>query len=290
MKNVFLCLLACIVLLTVGCIDRDSLRPIGFRYKWFENTPVWPLAQAVRDEDTAQIRYWVQEKQMNVNYIEKSRWGNTLFHLAVGNSQYLSVKALLECGANPNIFDSIGLRPISIANDKYDPIRHSHNRLKIIELLLKYGANPNDYKWYKKGYNHKYTIGSTPLGTGSVDLEAVKLLMRYGADINLKRYTFLDDGDSILHYHIWENIYYNIKPISKDDESSIHVLKYLVVDLHMPMPDSIYSECYTHEKKKDIFVRSSLNFIEDAKLTHIGDKIAREQILRYLKKIGYPHF
>lgn len=270
-----------------GCINFDFTRPIGLQFRWFENTPVWPLAQAVRDEDTAQIRYWVQEKHLDVNYQTKSKYGTTLLHLAVGNGLLLSTKALLQLGAKIDTWDSLGWRPISLAFYQHAPIRQSKHRLQIMELLLQHGANPNDYKWYKNGDSSKYKTGNIPLASvgGTIDLPSTQLMMRYGAKIDLKVYTHLDDGDSIPYYPVWEHM---ATEMLNGREESIFVIKYLVVDLHMPMPDTLFYPCYPYETIKTIPTRHYLDDLRQVKLTGRKEKEARKAILEYLQKIGYP--
>lgn len=60
-------------------------------YRIFKDTPAWDLAKAVRDADTAEITYLVQEKKIPIDF-QDSIYGTSLLSLAVYHNNLKSVK------------------------------------------------------------------------------------------------------------------------------------------------------------------------------------------------------
>ena len=274
--------LLCVIFL--GCNEID-LRPIGLRFTWFKNTPVWPLAKAVRDEDTALIRFLVQQKHMDVNYQEKSKWGSTLLHLAVGNELVASTAALLENGARTDIWDSLGNRPINAALMNNLTISWHSKKLQILELLLKHGADPNGYKWYKYGDSSRYKIAWVPLQCGVENLDFARILLEYGARMDLKYYDKVNDFDSIPVYPAWESVALNT---AVTERNGIYVMKYLIMDLHLPVPDTISFYGDNSRPIKDCKPYRLLELLNKTNFKDEEKQKAKEEILQYLKRIGFP--
>lgn len=150
----------------------------------FKDTPAWSLALAVKSENVKSIQDIVETKPELVNY-QDSKYGATPLLWAVGVRKYKSVEALLKYGADANIpaKDEYGT-PLLVAvmkpwDDKYA------DDTRIIELLLKYKADPN------KGYIGEDTLmmeaGTSPLHEAAyMGIEKTKALVEGGADINTK--------------------------------------------------------------------------------------------------------
>jgi uncharacterized protein len=125
--------------------------------------------------------------------------------LAILNAHFDVAAYLLEQGANPNKWDWWGRAPLYAAVD-YNTIPHggrpdqvsldATSSLKMIELLLQAGANPNAqlklYPPYRslgadRGADTYLTIGATPIlrAAKAGDAAAIRLLLQYRANPNL---------------------------------------------------------------------------------------------------------
>lgn len=109
--------------------------------------------------------------------------GITPLTFAMLASNLAGMEALLQAGANPNhkIDDktSAGGRPIILLLARYKAAPQ-------MELLLKYGADPNTREPVKaeRASTAPY-LGDSLLTLSVMNLESVKLLVRYGADVNV---------------------------------------------------------------------------------------------------------
>ena len=150
-------------------------------YRIFKDTPAWDLAKAVRDADTAEITYLVQEKKIPIDF-QDSIYGKSLLSLAVYHNNLKSVKKILELGADPNLYEDTinqqGTNPVIDACFFNEEIS-----VEILKLLLDYGGNPNSVT---KGVNdgHPYSITAMEASANFGDTEKIKVLIDYGADVN----------------------------------------------------------------------------------------------------------
>ncbi len=263
-------------MLLMAC-DSEFFTPVGFKFTLMKNTPVWALAQAVKQEDVDEIKRLIQEEKVNVNYQEhQSRIHTTLLHLAVANDKLLSVKALLDNGAQQNISDAMDQYPIHYILLKEYSYKH---RLEILRLLLNYGADPNPQTKpiYKNDTIPHY---GRPLMLYAVDnLECTKLLLEYGADINYK-----NSDETGWSYPIWLHVF-RWDDLHDNDNNKVFVAKYLIVDKHLPIPDTL---SVTRRPGEQGFYFTALQCINEATLKNPDKKAAKEEILAYLNKIGFP--
>ncbi len=180
-------------LLLSGCYRQESEGAKG-DYKMtniniFKDTPVWELAVAVKEQNTAAIEKIAKDKPELLNY-QDSKYKVTLLIWAIGMEKYNSAEALLQCGADPNIasvrYETYSEEtPLSVATAfswvdtaaKKDP--------KYVKLLLKYGADPN---WSYIGHEHGIEEPGTSILMKSIGrgIEKTKALVEAGADINHK--------------------------------------------------------------------------------------------------------
>ena len=276
LKNVVI--VSCLIASIFSSCDIDWEESPGYRFGLFKDTPVWELAKAVKHEDTVEIRRLIKEKHLDVNYQIKPHWGTTLLMLAVGNDKLLSVMSLLNNGARLDIADNSGNYPIHYIVDVN--VLHSH-RLEILELLLKHGADPNTPQiFHIKGDTTDYVRG-VPLMDATSDLECTKILLRYGANMN---YRVTDPSFIGDHYQCWLALFGPLNDIPR--YKNIFVAKYLIVDLKLPFPDTLFLR--DEGKKNGIVARTSLELINEAQLTDPERQKAKEEILAYLKAEGYP--
>lgn len=183
-KLIFISLLFCLT----SCYNQETLadksKMMGNDYRLYQSTPAWALAKAVEAGDIEKIKEEVLQKKVSVDH-QESRFGQTLMMLAIFNSEYDSVKTLLELGANPNQHDKFkGKTPVIVAAGNADS--------KYLKLLLAYKGDPNSIenvfsgpkKRINSGRNSALTKAVLPSVMVKKNLENVKLLVEAGADIN----------------------------------------------------------------------------------------------------------
>ena len=194
----------------------------------FKETPGWKAALAIMDDDTFSLGKEL-EKNRNLPTLRDPYYGYSLLFTAVLNNRIKSTEKLLRFGFDPNLVsDTIrgtGCTPI---------VRASHYAdisPKILELLLLYGGNSNSKQRFSlRTINFNVEIQDTINRHAITDaagenLEKVKLLLAYGADINPKEGTSpLDmaialDKMEIALYLLENGADYNEKYEAKDVDS-----------------------------------------------------------------------
>lgn len=126
--------------------------------------------------------------------------------LAIDNYRYNAAQLLLERGANPHVWDWYGRTALYIATDmnSYGPgetrgggeLAEGTTALDLMRMLLEAGVNPdpqlNHHRPGRGGNSGRFvddllTTGATPLlrAANTHDLDAVKLLLEYGAQVDL---------------------------------------------------------------------------------------------------------
>ena len=250
----------------MACSQNQKFGP-GYQFYLFKNTPNWELAKAVEREDAVRIKKLIKENKLNVN-LQEPQFGNTLLYLAVGNDKPISTKALLEMDANLNIADFEKYKPIHEAS-RFIPLKK--NTLKILELLIQYGADVNDTLVQRKGNDTSYFY--VPLMGACENLACAKLLLEHGAKPYIKQTsTFFGDN-----YIIWSQL------LVDDLDENIYVARYMVVDKMMPIPKFIVYNIPKKEPADIYYFLEKENFRGDVK-----KEKAKQDILDYLKHIDFP--
>ncbi|AZI24035.1 ankyrin repeat domain-containing protein [Pedobacter sp. G11] len=181
MKKISKATIICLFL--TSCSNSDGKvaksKLTGYDYRLFQDTPAWPLAKAVRDKDTSEVKTLVIENKIDPDY-QESRCGNTLLMMSIFNNNYASAKILLDVGADPNLRDRCsGATAVINAAENKDS--------KYLKLLLAYKGNP------KVGENKSVKDNDSPMQTALTSaisyyyansLEKVTLLIEAGADVN----------------------------------------------------------------------------------------------------------
>lgn len=280
--RILLVLLLCIAF--TGCYNRDKKvdkeKLLGKDYRLFQDTPVWDLAKAVEDENVSLINQLATEKKHPIDY-QESKFGNTLLMLAIENSDYKSVKALLDLGSSPNIADNYrGNTPMHDAAKNEDP--------KYLKLLIEHKGDPNVVE--NKPITEEDQGRKTPLNIAisygsSNNLEKVKLLVKAGADINFYNDWFaytphLPISDAITHerfdiaYYLleqgarYDGIMY--KTVQGDSVYILGALRRKIVDIN--------TDEYKQKRKVISFLKTKgLNYEKEP----IPDYIERDIKKRY---------
>jgi ankyrin repeat protein len=130
--------------------------------------------------------------------------------VAAINGQYDIAMTLLSRGANPNLANDDGVAPLfATVNNEWalrtwypQPTAGTQQKasyLELIESMLKAGADPNartlSHIWYASYNTGRMGVdfaGATPFWRAAyaLDVEAMRLLVRYGADPNIATMTF----------------------------------------------------------------------------------------------------
>lgn len=240
MKKIIACML--VIFLFINCNNRETQienkNLLGDDYRLFQNTPAWELAKAVEDEDTIKIKEILKNKKGDIDFKEP-KFGSTLLMLSIINSQYPSVKTLLQLGANPNIPDSYRKTSSVI-------FAASNDNPKYLELILKHKGNPNAIETapFKEGDEARQTALLAAINfLDPNSLQKVKLLVESGANVNYynQGHTDLPISEAItagkmdvLLYLLQNGADYNLEMYEMIDGHKVHILEALrkcVIDL-----------------------------------------------------------
>lgn len=169
-----------VLCLAVNSCAQTSNRNVEF----FKDTPAYELAIEVQKGNLKKIEKIVKDNPDLMEYSNPDTGSNVLV-LSIYVENFKSFKKLLELGANPNYINP--KTRYSVLMDAIMPFGNSlewriDNRYA--KLLLEYGAEAkyaveNDFV----NQDNNYVIASSPLLEASrLDLDLVKLLIKYGAD------------------------------------------------------------------------------------------------------------
>ncbi|ARF02648.1 SWPV1-031 [Shearwaterpox virus] len=131
------------------------------------NSGVTPLACAVNICNEYLVNVLL-DNNADPNSSSSNVLGTKVLHTAVGYGNVYIVRALLMAEADPNVGDKSGVTPLHVATADKDSYI-------LMEMLLDNGADPNI----------RCANGATPLFNAMQDHYRIKLLLRYGADINI---------------------------------------------------------------------------------------------------------
>lgn len=153
----------------------------------FKTEEFWPLAIAVDKGDVNKIQYFSEK---HYDWINKkgSKFDISLLYFAITTEKYESAEALLKVGADPNLrMMKLGGQTALYDASCFSSVDNNANKdPKFVNLLLKYGADPNLY--YLGGedvFSNSTEIGDSPLihsiGCG---IEKTRALIDAGAEIS----------------------------------------------------------------------------------------------------------
>jgi hypothetical protein len=257
-------IIALYLFMTCTLIACSQDRGPGYSFGLFRNTPVWNLAKAAEKEDESQMESILKDKGIDIN-LRDSTYGSTLLQLCIGNDKLISTRVLLEHGAHVNILDSEKRSAIHEATSFIKTKKYTY---KILELLLKYGSNPNDLLIKKKNGDTIYTY--VPLMGAIEDLNCAKLLIEHGAN------PYYRDGED---YMVWKMLFV----LDAKFEDNIYVAKYMIIDKKLKIPNPIF---YTIPDHKPV---SALDLLNEFKVTGDPQKEKiKNEIMNYLHQIDFP--
>jgi len=252
-------------------------------YRLFQSTPAWQLAKAVADSDTTKIKEQVNKNKSLLAFREP-RFGQPLLTLAVRNTNYNSVKTLLELGADPNMQDlDHGESPTMAAADI--GVNGAGADSRFLKLLLKFGGNPNAVE--KGGQNN---LGNTPLiiACENSNLEYVEILVEAGADVNFvteNNYTALQaavtsagiiDGPDIAIYLIKKGANYKYSFLIRNNGEKVYITDF--------MRDWLFDLGSDAYKKKMWLVDFLKKNDMDYRTTKIPEQYLKDYPKEYLEK------
>lgn len=113
-------------------------------------------------------------------------WGSPLLYIMGDNCYHPLLKLLLDSGADPNCFHDSWYDKTCLARSI---LCSSKDKMTIVKYLLQYGANPNQKgpKGSSTGVfelsGHNYEVTPIVLAIAKNEIETVKLLIEYGADL-----------------------------------------------------------------------------------------------------------
>lgn len=255
----------------------------GYRFTNFENTEVWDLAKAVRDDDDAKIRELIKQGKLHIDFKDPIH-KQTLLTLSIVNKKKKAFVELLKAGANPNevIGESKNSTPFLTA------IQYQDNcDLLYIQTLVKYKADVNK-KIVSQNRNILSDLYSVPLlaaiskssNKRNECLETVKFLVDNGADIN----ACIPDSVSGLCEGVISRCLMG---------NSLKILKYFVIEKKVSIPKKVYAVGQIDPKTMEIFsLKEALNS-KDFQYEDFTDKYTgfvdrsnlrkvKEEILNYL--------
>ncbi|HYR90985.1 MAG TPA: ankyrin repeat domain-containing protein [Terriglobia bacterium] len=178
-------------------IDRDYQRHVTAegRPKSLDSGGLTPLLYAARENCLACVKVLL-DNHADIDLPDPD--GASPLLVAIMNVNWDLAKQLILTGADVNqwdiygeapLFTAIGLRnQLSGGHASIDPLNETDG-LTIVRMLLERGANPNMQLFFRPANvrGSTNTRGSTPLirAATNADLDVIKLLLEYRADVNL---------------------------------------------------------------------------------------------------------
>lgn len=182
-KYIIVILVTFIVGLFLSCRDipvKNKSRLLANDFRLYQDTPAWSLAKAVEDQDSNEIYHQVRDLHVPVDY-EDCVYKGTLLEMAAYRGKETSVEALLKCGADPNHYSDTAVWYSRGGNAVISAVESGN--LKVLRLVLEYHGDPNSRE---KGHNGHFSFSKADFSAlqWCKNLDQIKLLMKYGADIN----------------------------------------------------------------------------------------------------------
>lgn len=183
------------------------------------------LMKAAGKEDLETMERLVKEENMNLDYADPFH-GVSLLNWCIFSGKINSFEKLLELGADPNWQDTPTLYTNPFPLPIIDAAKEGSTS-RFLELLLKYGANPNPLSENELGYQNQTPL----LAAVSYHLwDNVKVLVENGADINLTHASMVTPlAEALVNYDIemakyliehgadFNNLNFSTKTVTQDE-------------------------------------------------------------------------
>lgn len=237
--------------------------------KRFKGTEVENLVNAINKENTNTIEKLIKERPQLLKYIDPA-YGSGVLGISIDLEKYNSFKKLLELGADPNYINSTNRYSILIESIKpfgSDTEWREDNRYA--KLLLQYKANPNYIvtNGFEDNKGH-YQSGASPLGeASSLNLDMVKELVKYGADINQRVDGALPFGIAV-------------------SANKFDIINYYIDSLNIDVKQPLSISCQKPENKiTELYIQDYMNkymdFIPDTK-----EALKKQVLIKKLESKG----
>lgn len=257
-----------------------------FEFDNFENTPLWELAKAVKDNDAELVEKLIKSNKFDIDYKEPI-YQQTLLSLAIVNQKREAFIELLKAKANLNIL----LGNNEDSNPLIEAILHQENcDLFYIKSLLKNGANPNleiiskdKEHYFPNGYPLIVAIRQNDKN-GEECLNIIRLLVEFEADINYCNPISTNEGfcEGVIEKCI--------------QLRSMENLRYFVIERKIKISKKVYIRGGIDKSTQREFSLTEILNTEDYLFEDIEDENGRvdqskkrkirNEILDYLKKTG----
>jgi hypothetical protein len=251
--------LLCIATTTCSCFTVQSNYLPGFDFENFQSTPVYNLAKASEREDTLSMIAYIQKSPSNIDYPDP-HFGQTLLALTLMNNKSIASNELLKLGANPNA---------RCVRDNSSPFLDVCNYPYLISdaprtilVLINYGADVNSMRIGIKGKFPSKTALQFLCESGTVD--CVKLLINHDASLTI----YPKSGYGSILFDALSN-------------PRLDVLKYLLIDKNLPVPDYLVIRQQGTKYEKKVTLAEILE--ERPPSTEPHDEAIKKEILTFLK-------
>lgn len=233
-KKIIYVILSKLILLT-SCQKKMNINPKEF----YENSDL-EMAEAIISEDLNLIQQIIKTKNVDVNTLGLKKMPFLVF--AALNNNIKSFEELLKMNADPNI-------KIYTENQQYiQPLAYliTIENFKYIELLLKYGANPNSLNAGKHSFFYLLYVDKQDEG-----FNRIVFLIKNGADINVQQVGDNLDGETItIAYCTLDRFDFVEKLIELDANSEIKDGIEMTALHYIQKQESVFIEKQRTLKKK----------------------------------------
>jgi len=265
-----------ILLLSFFLFSCDEPELPGYKYSLYEDTPVYELALAIKDDDSSWVNSILKDTTIDVNY-QETKFGKSLLEVAIVNQKKKAFLSLLENGANPNLRGlDVGHSIIStpfITSCMSGGAKPFFCNTYYMEQLLIYGADPNSYeiRITPDGLSHQINALLIAISkkseVGDDCIEPIRLLIKSGADID--ECTDIEGYGAITKSLILDRL---------------KIAKYLIVNQKATILDTVYIRRKGTPEEHALSISDLL--LEEDYINEPGKRRSKLEILNYLDSIG----
>jgi uncharacterized protein len=207
-----------VLMLSISCMGQEG-KLTGRDARIFEDTPLWDVAQAIRDNDIGRAKRLLEGKPKSLIDYKEKYFGQSLLNWAVYRGNYEVAKILLELGADPNLKANDSTTAVINAADK--------DTSEYLKLVLQYKGDVNVIA----DIDEPQIIRTPLIAASARSLESVKLLIEAGADPNYVHR--MDEG--ILSESIQSAL------VSACEVGRIDIVNYLLIDVGVKFDYHFYT-------------------------------------------------